>query len=160
MLYLHRLVFELNAKRLPETVAFLFSGFFSFCTFVSMVIITKGQSNTLIVTVTEKVTITNPFFLIHFKDMITSHETSFIITNTSTHTERYDEFTFTEGSNTAKTLNVGEYVYTIYAQTSNSNTDIDNADEEVERGIAMVRHTENTFTSNTITTTYKQNVIS
>ncbi len=92
--------------------------------------------------------------------MLTSEETSFIITNTSTHTERYDEFTFTEGSNSAKTLNVGEYVYTIYAQTSNSNTDIDNADEEVERGIAMVRHTENTFTSNTITTTYKQNVIS
>ncbi len=131
-----------------------------FCTFVSMVIISKGASNTLIVTVTEKVTINNPFFLIHFKDMITSQQTSFIITNTSTHTERYDEFTFVEGSNSAKTLNIGEYVYTIYAQTSNSNTNIANADEEVERGIAMVRHTENTFPSNTITTTYKQNVIS
>lgn len=125
-----------------------------------MIQIVKGESNTMLVTVTEKVTITNPFFLIHFKDMVTSFETSFLITNTSQHTERYDEFTFTEGSSSAKTLNVGEYVYTIYAQTSNTNTDIDNADEEVERGIAVVRKAENVYTSNTINTTYKTNVIS
>jgi hypothetical protein len=125
-----------------------------------MILITKAQSNIMLVTVTEKVTITNPFYLIHFKDMVTSYETSFLITNTSQHTERYDEFTFTEGSTSAKTLNIGEYVYTIYAQTSNSNTNINNADEEVERGIAVVRKAENVFTSNTINTTYKTNVIS
>lgn len=125
-----------------------------------MLLITKGQIQNLIVTVTEKVTISNPFFLIHFKDMLTSYETSFIITNTSQHTERYDLFVFTEGSSSAKTLNVGEYVYTIYAQTSSTNTNVENADEIVEIGIAKVRAAENVFNSNVITTTYKTNVIS
>ena len=122
-----------------------------------MLHINKGQSNTIYVTANEKVTLTNPVFLFVFFSQMTKETVSFILANESLHTSRYDQFTFTEGG--SKTLAVGKHYYTIYAQESADNTDPDLADEEVERGIATVYTTENTFVSNTITQTYKQNVI-
>lgn len=124
-----------------------------------MITINKGASNTMYVTATEKVTITNPFFLISFKHMVSGGIRTFLVSDTSTHTERYNEFTFTEGATTQKTLPVGEYEYTIYAQTSSNNTNPALANEVVEEGIAVVKDTENTFAVNTITKEYKVNAI-
>jgi len=113
----------------------------------------------MIVTVTEKVTIDNPVFLFVFKHLQTSTVKAFILTDTSTHTNRFNEFTFTEGSNAARTLNIGRHEYNIYAQTSAVNIDPLLADELVENGIAEVTTTENEFETNTISQTYKVNVI-
>jgi hypothetical protein len=122
-----------------------------------MLHITKGQSNTMIVTVTEKTTIASPVYLFVFKHSATGVEQEMILADESLHTSRYNQFTFVEGG--AKVLNVGEHYYTIYAQTSAVNTDPNLADEEVERGIARISATENTFNSHTISTEYKQNVL-
>jgi hypothetical protein len=124
-----------------------------------MLAITKATSNTMVVTVTEKVTIANPYYLFVFTHPISNEQRAFILSDVSTHTERYNEFTLTEGSSAQKTLKIGRHYYTIYAQTSSSNIDPDLADEEVERGIAEVTGTANTIATNTITQTHKVNVI-
>lgn len=103
-----------------------------------MLTINKGESNELIVTATEKTTIDNPFYLFVFKNRTTSKVNTFILADTSQFPNRYNSFTFTEGSNAAKTLDLGMANYSIFAQTSSSNIDPDLSDEEVEVGIANV----------------------
>ena len=125
-----------------------------------MLTIAKGASNTLYVTATEKVTISSPYFLFVFTHVASNEQKAFILSNTSTHTERYDEFTFTEGSSTAQTLQNGRHKYQIYAQSSAVNTDPDNANEEVESGVAEVTQSVDSPATNTISQTIKVNVIS
>lgn len=125
-----------------------------------MLTINKGAANTLYVTATEKVTISSPYFLFVFEHEATNESKAFILTNVSTHTERYDEFAFTEGSSTAQTLQKGRHKYKIYAQISAVNTDPYSADEEVESGVADVNQSASSPETNTITQTYKVNVIS
>lgn len=87
-------------------------------------------------TLTEKVTISNPYFLFVFTNRTTSVETAIILTDVSTHTERYNQFDVTEG--TTFSLDAGEYEYQVYAQTSSSNTDPNLANELVESGVLKV----------------------
>ncbi len=122
-----------------------------------MIHISKGAVNELIVTVTEKTTIENPVYLFVFDFKLGNQQVAFILPDTSLHTSRYNQFTFTEGG--AKTLQVGTHYYRIFAQTSAVNINPDLADEEVERGIARVKGTENTFISNVVNQTFKQNVL-
>jgi hypothetical protein len=61
---------------------------------------------------------------------------NFILTDSSSYTDRYNKFEITEG--TTITLDAGEYEYKIYAQTSDTNTDPALANELVERGIVKV----------------------
>lgn len=99
-----------------------------------MLRIEKATANELIVTATEKVTIDNPYFLLHFKHQATNKEVAMIVADTSMHPLHYNTFTFTEG--TDLDLESGMHVYRIYAQTSSNNLDPTLADEEVERGLA------------------------
>lgn len=101
-----------------------------------MLRIIKGESNELIVTATEKVTIDSPVFLLVFKHQNTSEQMGLIVTDTSSFPVRYNKFTIVEGTDI--TLQEGTHDYKIYAQTSMSNTDPTLADEEVERGLAWV----------------------
>lgn len=103
-----------------------------------MILINKGVSNELIVTLQEKTTLTDPTYLFVFVHKTTERQTSFILSDTSDYPVRYNKFTFTEGSTAAKTLEAGIHYYTVYAQESTTNTDPDDADEEVERGICKV----------------------
>jgi hypothetical protein len=52
--------------------------------------------------------------------------------------ERYNKFLFDEGATDAKTLEVGEHEYRIYAQISSNNLNPTLADELVETGILKV----------------------
>ena len=60
------------------------------------------------------------------------------MTDTSTFKERYNKFLFDEGVSDAKTLEVGEHEYKIYAQISSNNLNPSLADELVETGILKV----------------------
>lgn len=58
------------------------------------------------------------------------------MTDISAYIERYNEFEITEG--TTVTLDAGEYLYEIYAQSSPSNLDPALANQLVEQGIVKV----------------------
>lgn len=58
------------------------------------------------------------------------------MTDTSSYVERYNAFQLTEG--TTVTLDAGEYLYKIYAQTSPTNLNPNLANEVVEEGIVKV----------------------
>ena len=61
---------------------------------------------------------------------------NFILNDTSSYVERYNAFELTEGSTV--TLDAGEYIYKIYAQTSPTNVNPDLANELVEEGMVKV----------------------
>lgn len=101
-----------------------------------MLVLEKLTSKSWYLTLTEKVTISNPYFLFVFTNRTTSVETAIILTDVSTHTERYNQFDVTEG--TTFSLDAGEYEYQVYAQTSSTNTDPSLANELVESGVLKV----------------------
>lgn len=86
-----------------------------------MLLINKNVENTIVVTVTEKVTIANPYWLFSFYHFQSGQTENVILSNTSTQTQRYDKFTLIEG--TTVTLLSGEHELKIYAQTSSTNLD-------------------------------------
>ncbi len=101
-----------------------------------MLVISLGESKNWYVTLTEKVTIANPYFLFAFTHRVTNEVTTVILTDISTQTERYNQFAVIEG--TTFDLDAGEFEYVIYAQTSPSNLSPSLADEEVESGVLKV----------------------
>jgi hypothetical protein len=103
-----------------------------------MLHITKQDTKDFYLTLTEKTTISNPTYLFSLKSRQTDTFKNFILADISTHKERYNQFEFTEGDTDATTLDVGEHLYTIYAQISPNNTNPNNADEVVETGIFKV----------------------
>ena len=101
-----------------------------------MLVIDKAESKNWYVTLTEKVTIANPYFLFAFTHRVTNEVTSVLLTDISTQTERYNKFAVVEG--TTFTLDAGEFEYVVYAQTSSTNLTPSLADEEVESGVLKV----------------------
>jgi hypothetical protein len=104
-----------------------------------MLIITTTATSTLYATATEKVTLATPYY---FLLSMTNREDrsityNFLITDISSFPTRYNQFAIT----TAVSGNFvkGEYKYTIYAQSSSSNTDPASANEAVETGLMIVR---------------------
>jgi len=101
-----------------------------------MLQIDKAETKDWILTLTEKVTISPAYFLFSFTHRLTNTITNKILTDSSSYTERYNKFSVTEG--TTFTLDAGEYLYKVYAQTSPSNTDPALANELVEQGLLKV----------------------
>jgi hypothetical protein len=101
-----------------------------------MLLITKGETKFWYLTLTEKVTISNPKFLFYLTHRQTNKTYAFILSDVSTFTERYNKFSINE--NTYDFFE-GEYLYEIYAQTSPSNLNPSLANEQVESGILKVQ---------------------
>jgi hypothetical protein len=101
-----------------------------------MLQINKAESKNWYLTLTEKTTISNPYYLFSLKHRLTAVEYNFLLTDISTYKERYNKFEITEGATV--TLDAGEYLYRIYAQTSSVNTNPELANELVEEGIVKV----------------------
>jgi hypothetical protein len=101
-----------------------------------MLHINKAESKNWYLTLTEKTTISNPYYLFSLKHRLTAVEYNFLLTDTSSYKERYNKFEITEGATV--TLDAGEYLYRIYAQTSSVNTNPELANELVEEGIVKV----------------------
>lgn len=112
-----------------------------------MQLITRNSNSTIIFTLKEKQTLTSPYFLFELKfrgDGTTTK--TFIASDTSTYSDRYNQFLVTEvnlgseilTSGTVNLQNVGEWHYRIFEQTSSSNLDVANAVNELENGIIKV----------------------
>lgn len=105
-----------------------------------MLLLEKGTTNTLIVTVTEKVTIETPVFLLWLKSDVTHEETSCIVTDTSSFPERYNSFSVTETDepdNLEGEISLSEngfYHYEFYEQSDEENLDKANATTLLESG--------------------------
>lgn len=105
------------------------------------------QKNTVndkvVVTVTELVTLINPFFLFEFKSDETNNLYYCISTNTSVNKPRYDLFTITDTATPNPLLGqvnlpVGTYEYRIYEQTSSTNLNPSLSTSRCEVGQARI----------------------
>lgn len=110
--------------------------------------IERGRVNQVPVTLTELTTLTNPYYLFEFKN--DTNIPKYVIINSADdlssadQRERFNLFAIEEvGSgadpeNGTITLLDGDYVYTVYEQSSSTNIDPDNVTGTVEKGICTV----------------------
>lgn len=101
-----------------------------------MLLITQGETKFWYLTLTEKVTISNPYFLFSVTHRQTMRVYNFILTDVSTFKDRYNKFSIDESD---YNFYEGEYMYEVYAQTSSTNLDPSLANELVEEGILKVQ---------------------
>jgi hypothetical protein len=111
----------------------------------------------MVMTLTEKSTLTNPYFLFNFTSDVTGEAVNFIASDLSNYTDRYNQFLITETSGTAiytsgtiELSPTGTWTYKVYEQTSSSNLNpllCDNL-TPLEVGIVKVKGTETTYSAN------------
>lgn len=124
-----------------------------------MLHLTKGQTDNIVLTLTEKATLTNPNWLFIFESRLTNETISFVILGSadlSAYKERFNSFDLVVNTYFANKTS-GEYTYSIYEQASSSNTNPALATGLVEVGQMNLKDaTDFSFTSYTNTTnTYK-----
>jgi hypothetical protein len=121
-----------------------------------MIRLTKGQTQNIILTLTEKQLLTNPNYLFVFTNRSANTEIKFVrLNNTdiSQYKDRYNEFSIVTNTNFSTALN-GQYDYDIYEQTSTSNLNPAGLNL-LESGIMELVGTPFNFTEYTTTDTYK-----
>ena len=120
-----------------------------------MIQLTKGQTQNIILTLTEKQTLTNPNYLFVFENRSTNTDVKFVkLNNTdiSAYKERYNEFTIVVNSHFNTSLN-GQYTYTVYEQASPSNLNPTGLNL-LETGIMELEGTTISFTEYETTSTF------
>jgi len=129
-----------------------------------MITITRGTANTIILTLTEKVSIGNPVFLFVFTNDQTRQAYSCIAADQSEFTYRYNEFSITETASPnlltgqVSLPSPGEYHYSVYQQTSTTNLDPTLAEGLLETGKLVVLITDYD-TNNTYDSEPKTNIV-
>ena len=121
-----------------------------------MIRLTKGATQNIILTLTEKELLTNPNYLFVFTNRSANTEVKFVrLNNTdiSQYKDRYNEFSIVTNTNFSTALN-GQYDYDIYEQTSTSNLNPSGLNL-LESGIMELVGTPFNFTEYTTTDTYK-----
>jgi len=121
-----------------------------------MIRLTKGATQNIILTLTEKQLLTNPNYLFVFTNRSANTEVKFVkLNNTdiSQYKDRYNEFSVVTNTNFSTALN-GQYDYDIYEQTSTSNVNPAGLNL-LESGIMELVGTPFNFTEYTTTDTYK-----
>ena len=121
-----------------------------------MIRLTKGQTQNIILTLTEKELLTNPNYLFIFTNRSANTEVKFVrLNNTdiSQYKERFNEFSIVTNTNFATALN-GQYDYDIYEQASTSNLNPAGLNL-LESGIMELVGPPFNFTEYTPTDTYK-----
>jgi hypothetical protein len=95
---------------------------FPFVIFTIMILLKTNQANTMVVTVSQNATISNPEWLFSFTHIFSKQQVRFIPTDISSHRVRYDEFVFVEGTGAGKIQfpYEGQYTYGIYQQPQGS----------------------------------------
>ena len=108
-------------------------------------------------TLTEKSTLSSPYFLFQFTSDITNDSIVFLASDLSNYTDRYNKFLITETSGTVNLssgtieLNpTGTWTYRVFEQTSSSNLDPNLVDNKtpLEIGIVKVKGTETSYDTN------------
>jgi hypothetical protein len=115
----------------------------------------KGQTQNIILTLTEKQLLTSPNYLFIFENRSTNTDIKFVkLNNTdiSAYKERYNEFSIVVNSYFNTALN-GQYTYTIYEQTSTTNTNPTGLNL-LESGIMELSGTTISFTEYETTSTF------
>jgi len=119
-----------------------------------MIIIERDSINKIDLTLTELVTLANPYYLFVFTNKQTNEVSKCLLTDISVYPERYNRFQLLEPANVE--LICGDYLYEVYEKSVN-NTDIPSSTYLLETGIAKVPTTlltESVFES-TLSTTPK-----
>lgn len=122
--------------------------------------VTRGANNTVVFTLTERVTLSAPYFLMRLQSRSTNEIKRVILAaNQSGYINRYDQFTITESTTEVLTsgtikLTEGDWNYDIYEQSSSTNLNEDNATAKLESGLIRVLSTTDTFIDPTQTDTF------
>ena len=121
-----------------------------------MIQLTKGVTQYMYLTLTEKELLTNPNYLFIFRSRSTNIEVKFVLLNNtdiSLFKERYNKFSLVTNTYFNTSL-IGQYTYEIYEQASSSNTNPSGLNM-LESGIMMLNEASTIFTSYQTTDTYK-----
>jgi hypothetical protein len=121
-----------------------------------MIHLTKGQTDSIILTLTEKQLLTNPNYLFVFTNRSSNLQVKFVQLNAadvSAYKDRYNEFSIVTNTYFGSSLN-GQYVYNVYEQVSTSNTDPTGLNL-LETGILELDGTGISYTQYSTTDTYK-----
>jgi len=109
----------------------------------------------LILTLTEFVSIANPYFLFVFTHVLTKETVAFIAADTSLYPSRYNQFTINAAVKFSDKP-PGEWHYKIYEQASSSNVDPDLSGAILEYGkMILNRTTDFAYNMYEIATSYK-----
>jgi hypothetical protein len=120
-----------------------------------MIHLTKGQTNTIIMTLTEKQLLINPNYLFVFTNRSSNNVIKFVVLNTSDLSlfkDRYNEFSIVTNTNFSSALE-GQYTYEVYEQASSSNTNITGLNK-LETGIMWLSGSTMTYNQYNTTDTY------
>lgn len=120
-----------------------------------MIHLTKAQTNTIVLTLTEKQLLTSPNYLFVFTNRSTNCEVSFIklyANDTSLYKDRFNEFSVVTNTYFKNELE-GQYTYEVYEQASTSNTNPSGLNK-LETGIMWLLGTAMTYNQYTTTDTY------
>jgi hypothetical protein len=120
-----------------------------------MIHLTKSETNTIVMTLTEKQLLTNPNYLFVFTNRSSNNVIKFVVLNasdTSLYKDRYNEFSIVTNTNFSSALE-GQYTYEVYEQTSTSNTNITGLNK-LETGIMWLSGSTLSYNQFTTTDTY------
>ena len=121
-----------------------------------MIQLTKGVTQFMYLTLTEKELLTNPNYLFVFRSRSTNTEVKFVLLNNtdiSLYKDRYNKFSLLTNTYFNTSL-IGQYTYEIYEQASSSNTNPTGLNM-LESGIMMLNEAATIFTSYQTTDTFK-----
>ena len=120
-----------------------------------MIHLTKGETNTIVMTLTEKQLLTNPNYLFVFTNRSSNNVIKFVVLNASDvslYKDRYNEFNIVTNTNFSSALE-GQYTYEVYEQTSTSNLNITGLNK-LETGIMWLSGSTLSYNQFTTTDTY------
>ena len=107
-----------------------------------MIYIEKNETTPIVLTLKESSLLSAPYYLFVFENEFdtATDPIEIYLENTSTATDRYDLFSFTEGSGTGATLELtsGQYTYTVYEAVAEPSTVSDTTGNIVEFGRMVV----------------------
>lgn len=113
--------------------------------YVNMINLTKDSIETIVLTLTESESLTNPNFLFRFVNRTTRDEITFVklsADDTSNNLERYNEFEIIVNDYFLN-ADPGEWTYFVHEQTSPTNTNWELAGACLETGIMRLNSSSN-----------------
>jgi hypothetical protein len=120
-----------------------------------MIHLTKGQTDSIILTLTEKQLLTNPNYLFVFTNRSSNLQVKFVQLNAadiSLYKDRYNEFSIVTNTSFKNELE-GQYTYEVYEQASTTNLDITGLNK-LETGIMWLSGSTLAYNTYTTTDTY------
>ncbi len=104
-----------------------------------MLLFTQGEEKSIVLTLNEKATLNEPYYLLVFTQITTKETLSIIFfsgDDASEYPQRYNQFTMPADFFTDKTP--GQWQYVAYEQESSTNTDVEQTAGVVEYGKAQL----------------------